>query len=167
MKIGWLKLKWHVKRPKPVDVWHKKAGSKSNDTSPWLNPAQKTPELLSPVSQRVLWRPSSCHPFLPISALEGVRCQHIPLPPYLKSWHPPPFLLVSILGISSQAVHFPPYLLILFRTPTICRQMQALGGREHLAWTACTTLLNLPPSDRVPIPMSSGRENLDHLTPSR
>jgi hypothetical protein len=160
-------LKWHAKTQRPVGVWHKKAGSRLNDTSPWSNLVQKTPELLSLVSQTVLRRPLSYHPFLPISALEAVLCQHIPLPPHLKSWHPPPFLLDNFLGISSQAVHFPPYLLILFRTPTICRQMQAFGGREHPAWTGCTTLLSLLPRDRVPILTSSARENLDHLTPSR
>jgi hypothetical protein len=67
--------------------------------------------------------------------------------------------------ISSQAFPaLPPHPI---PNPTICRQMQALGGREHPAWTGCTTLLKLLPSDRVPIPTNSGRENLDHLTPSR
>ena len=167
MRIGSLKLSWHARKPKPVDVWHKKAGSKLNDISLSSNPVQKTPESLSLVSQRVLWRPLFYLPFLPISVLEGALSQHIPLRPHLKSWHPPPSLLDSILGISSQAVHFPPYLLIPFQTPTICRQMLALGDREHPAWTAYTMLVNLLPSDRVQIQMSSGQENLDHLTPSR
>jgi hypothetical protein len=153
--------------PKPVDVWRKKAGSKPNDTSPWSNPGQKTQELPSLVSQRVHWCPLSYHLFLHISVPEGGLCQPIHLRPHPKSWLPPPFLLDSIPDISSQAVHFPPYLLILFQTPTICLQMQALGDREHPAWTAYTALLSLLPSDREPIPMNIGRENLDHLTLSR
>ena len=151
-------------RPKPVDVWRKKPGSKSNDISLSLNPGQKTPELPSLVSQRALPTLLPYLPFLPISVLQ-VPSHHIPR--HLRSWLPPPFLQDSILGISSQVVLFPSYLLIQFRTPTISRQMQVLGDREHPAWTAYTTPLSLLPSDRVPILTSSGQENLDHLTPSR
>jgi hypothetical protein len=152
MKIGWLRPRWLAKKLKPVDAWHKKAGSKLSDISLWLNPGQKMPELLLLVSQRVLWRPLSYPPFLPISALEEVLCQLIPL---LHQWHPLPFLHGSIPDINSQAEHFLPYLLIQTPVP-IYRQMQALEGREHPAWTACITLFSLPQSDRVLIPTSSG-----------
>jgi hypothetical protein len=104
-----------------------------------------------------------------------------PLPPSVPEEvlsQPIHFLLVSSHGsphrsfstafekISSQAVHFPPYLLILFQTPTICRQMLALRDREH---PASMLIQHCSASSQAiePTLMSNSGENLGHLTLSR
>ena len=94
-----------------------------NDTSPSLKTAQNC--FHSYLRQ---FRGVTCLTTLPPHFGSAPGSQ--PLLPHLKPWHP-----MFFLDSNSRHQHsiraFPLYLLILSRTPTICRQMQALGGREH------------------------------------
>jgi hypothetical protein len=103
-----------------------------------------------------------------LHSTEGYRHRSrllVRLPTFLiiKLWHLPTFLLDNIQGVVILLL-FP----IPFRTSTrIGHQVKGPGGHELPAWMGCITLLNLLQNVHRPTPMTSERENLDHLTLSQ
>jgi hypothetical protein len=135
---------------------------------PSLNTAQKTPVLLSFVSQTVLWRPSSYHPFqvlLHFGAAPGSQSAYPPSSSSQAMAAPPRQHSRHQHSSYIQAVHSPPYLLILFRTPGLSPNTGIRRSRTRCIMDELYNVIYLLPSDRVPTLWRSGRENLDHLTP--